>query len=451
MMRLLTAAILIAGLSAVYFLTAGGSKGTTAAPIYDALGPHCRTVPVGALAGQPWPLWCYAQLNNGPSTHTQGANSWVDDFEHNLSLAACCPGYKVYNQVGSLFKAVHWRHANHWMVDLSGIDSDGPPPWDLGSVHMRPDRSFRFQDRGDGRGPVLIVEAEVAAGIEDYGGSVWPELIVSAAPDPTTCRPTSSCVYAYDIFANYYTVGCRLQSEGTPICAFYDNTGRGPGQGGRVWEISHFQCGNTGEAGCSNRFGGHPVTVPGAHRFCAGTDPDTNCRDLFRWELSANDIRLYVNGTLYMRHWNFTPEKRLPAAFINAPVYVYFADAIFKDGRPTQRLHWDRVAVNPDLMGAGPPPPQATATPTNTPAAAATATRTPTVTATTTTPGATSTPSAPLPCPDITKDGIVDNYDAFYVWIAVLFWPDPSIDYNLDGVVDMDDFNFTFESQGRVC
>jgi hypothetical protein len=333
--------------------------------------PTCSQVPMGALPGQPPPIWCLDPPETGSPTITQGTNSWLDEFDHHLSTASLGAGYRVFDRQGaSIFRSQHWRHADHWMTDVSGRDQDGPGPWDFGGALMRPDRSFRFQNG------MLIVEADVAAGIAEYAGNAWPELIVSTAPAPTGILVDS--LYGYGVFGGQWAVGCRLQSSRDPICAMYDNTGRGAGEGGRTFEISSHQ--HEG----AQVFGGgaHNPTLDAAWRRCVGTDPDTNCRDRFRWELSRDTLTMYVNGVKYMEHRGLPPEKQLPNAMLNGDVYVYFADWIFKPDVDAVRFHWDRLAVNPTTppgpapgAGAGAPPvpptPTATPTPTSTPAPAA--------------------------------------------------------------------------------
>ena len=203
-----------------------------------------------------------------------------------------------------------------------------------------------------------MIEAEVAAGVVDYQGIAWPELVVTTAAAQTQLRPNGT--YVYEAFPGHWTVGCRLQADGAPTCALLDNTAGGDSTA-RVWEISHFQCGNTQGPFCTQKYGGHPAVVPNVHRFCQGTDPDTNYRDRFRWEISADKLTLYVNGTRYMEHAGFDPSIRIPPALLSSDVYVYFGDFLFKS-RPVTRFHWDRIAINP---GSPPgPAPGATATPT---------------------------------------------------------------------------------------
>jgi hypothetical protein len=307
-------------------------------PAPDANCPWGDKTPSGALPPA-LPIWC-APLATGASTVGDGSNSWVDDFNHNLSNAEIGDGYKVFdNQGASVYRTEHFRHNDHWMVDVSGVDGDGPGPWNFGGAALRPDRSFKFQD---GK---LVVEADAAAGIDEYGGSAWPEIVVTTAPAPSGLVDES---YAYGMFKGYWTVGCRLQSSRQPICAMYDDTGRSSGAGGRRFEISFFQ-----HEGAAQVFGGGPFSpeTDKAWRVCHQTDPDLNCRDRFRLELSRDTVTLFVNGTKYMEHRGLPADKQLPDALLQGDVYVYFASWINKPEAPVTRFHWDRLAVNPSASG----------------------------------------------------------------------------------------------------
>jgi hypothetical protein len=268
----------------------------------------------------------------------QGGNSWLDEFNHGLSTASLGAGYRAFEvQGGSINQSQHFRHADHWMVDVNGVDQDGSGPWNFGGATVRPDRSFRFQD---GK---LVVEADVAAGLAEYGGNAWPELVVTTAATPTAA-PSRDNTYSYDFFANDWTLGCRLQPERGPICALFDNTGRGAGAGGRVFEISAFQ-----HEDAQSVYGGGPFTpeTDAAWRVCQDDDPDLDCRDRFRLELTRDTLTLFVNGVKYMEHQGLPAGKQLPDALVNGPVYVYFGSWIYKPDTETVRFHWDRLAVNP--------------------------------------------------------------------------------------------------------
>jgi hypothetical protein len=297
--------------------------------------PWPAVTPAGALPPA-LPAWCSAPTT-GRATFVDGPTSWLDTFDHGLSEADMGPGYRVFdNQGASVYRTQHFRHNDHWMVDVSGVDQDGQGPWNFGGAVARPDRGFRFRD---GK---LVVEVDAAAGVKEYGGSAWPEIIVTTAPTPTGVVDDS---YAYGIFKGHWAVGCRLQSSRQPICAMYDDTGRGSGSGGRAFEISHFQ-----HEGATQVSGGGPFTPEqdAAWRVCEGTDADLNCRDRFRWELSRDTLTLYVNGVKYMEHRGLPSNKQLPEALLNSEVYVYLASWIYKPAAPVTRFHWDRIAVNPE-------------------------------------------------------------------------------------------------------
>lgn len=370
-----------------------------ASPAQQAVNLHCDEVPMGALAPAR-PIWCEDHVNTGPSTFVQGANSWSDDWEADLNHASLGEGYRVF-EAGSVVRTQHFRHGfglaagEHWMVDVSGLDAvgvEGPDDWDLGGATMRPDRSFRFENG------TLVVEAVVAAGVAEYGGVAWPELVVTTAPEPTGHRADG--IYNYDEYAGHYTLGMRLQPNREPIAAFFDNSQRGPGQGGRVFEISHFQNGASswGE-GAQLKWGGHPSIgdLGAAWRVCQGDDPDLFCRDHFRWEIEQDRFTVSVNGVKYMEHAGFPAAQQLPDAFVNGEVYVYFGSWVFKPGRVV-RVHWDALRINPESSG---PPPTVTPspvppTPTPVPPIPPTATPSPTAPAPAATPTATSVPACEI-------------------------------------------------------
>jgi hypothetical protein len=298
-------------------------------------------------------------LSSGvPATFSQGANSWLDDFEHGAAMTDMGPGYKRF-EVSSLSansKTATFRHNNHWMVDVFA------PGGGVGGSMMRPDRAFKFEN---GK---LIVETDVAGGIEDYEGFAWPEITVStaSAPDgfnygPTPAKSTGDDLYAYGRFGGFDTVGIRLTGA-RPIMAYYDTTERGFACG-RVWELSWFQdgSGQCDAAKDADIWGGGEWAAPGAVRSCRGTDPDTNCRDRFRWELTQDKITLYANGRKLMEHTAVAGRHLVPDSILNGNVYVYFSDSVYQPpSDKVVRFHWDRVAVNPTT---GP-----TASPTCTPA-----------------------------------------------------------------------------------
>lgn len=311
----------------------------------------CSQTPLGALPPS-IPTWC-SPIASGPTTFVNGANSWLDEFNHGLTNASLGSGYRVFTsadagQDDKLVRQAHFRHADHWMVDIQGRDRDGGPPWNYGGATMRPDRSFRFEN---GR---LVVEADVAAGISQYAGSAWPELTVTTAPAPTGVIDD---LYAYGIFRGQWTFGCRLEDQRGINCALWDNTGRVDDAGGRRYELPlrGYQGMTIYEASDAVR--------NGAWRRCVGTDPDLNCRDRFRLELERTAWRLFVNGTRIYEASNIPQDRQLPDAMVNGDVYVYFASWIAKPNADTVRFHWDRLAVNPGSNGGPSPMPTATPVP----------------------------------------------------------------------------------------
>jgi hypothetical protein len=286
--------------------------------------------PLGALPTQPPPIFC-SIANHGPGTEIVGANSWVDDFDHGLSFADFTgTGYRIFENGGFVGETRHWRHADHWMVDVAA-PPDHPLGWNEGMAMMRPDRSFRFEDG------MLVVEAVVAAGVEEYGGPVWPEILVSTGAAPHYEMHGN---YGYEKFPEDWTLGCRLQSSGWPICALKSNDGdtQTNRYSNRVYEISPGL-----ESGSTSYY--QPWDAGGApnpHRFCAATDPDMHCRDLFRLELSDSSLTLFVNDVKYFEQTGLPP---FPVA--DEDLYVYFPSVVVGMQAEAARFHWDRVAINP--------------------------------------------------------------------------------------------------------
>jgi hypothetical protein len=270
---------------------------------------------------------------NGPETYTESANGWLDNFDHGLTNATIGEGYRVFEIASgrdSLFRSQHFRSNNHWMVDIAGHDQNGGPPWNHGGSMMRPDRTFRFEN---GR---LMIEADVAAGIQAYGVNAWPEIDISTAPAPTGVVVDNG--YGYGQFGGDWAMGIRLQpGQRAPIAALYRPDGI------RTFEISFFQ-----DAG-AHVFGGGPFSPAqdAAWGVCRSEDPDIVCRDRFRWEITRDTLTLYVNGVKYMEHSGLPPDKQIPDAMMNADLYVYFSDWVYLPQADTVRFHWDRLAVNP--------------------------------------------------------------------------------------------------------
>lgn len=303
--------------------------------------------PVGALPPA-IPIWCEASVGTAGATFQTGPDAWRDDFGYGTKVVALGDGYTVFDSLAGT-RSQHWRQNNHWMVDVFGTPSQ------VGGAMMRPNRSFQFQN---GK---LVIEAQVAAGIQTYGsagGDAWPELVVSTASQPT--GKVVDGLYAYGQFGGHSTLGCRLQGSREPICALYDSSGRTVFDGGRRFEISFFQ--DSDGAGASHTGGGpYGAAANAAWRTCNGTNPDIFCRDTFRWELTRDTLTLFVNGFQYMKHYlGSSPQFQLPDAMLNGPVYAYFADWVYQPGNVVSRFHWQHLAVNPTgSMGAPPGAPPA--------------------------------------------------------------------------------------------
>ncbi len=291
--------------------------------------------PAGSLPGQPPPVLCNI-VNAGPDTSVPGNNRWFDAFDHGLSFANFAnTGYQLFEAAGGIYKSIHWRHANHWMVDIVPHANDNTPYSGLGGAIMRPNSSFHFEN---GK---LVVETDVAAGMLAYANKAWPEIVVSMGSAPE--GPTQGgSTYAYDLFPSSWTLGCRLQTERRPICALKDDSGNYESgtSSYRVWEMSWFQLVGT------EVFGGTEFGEQGNYwRLCQTTDPDSQCRDRFRLELTQTSLTMYVNGIKYFEQTGLPP---LPDSFVNGDLYVYFASMQAGHDADTIRFHWDRVAINPD-------------------------------------------------------------------------------------------------------
>jgi hypothetical protein len=301
-------------------------------------------LPVGAVPGQPPPVFCSID-EQGPDTSLEGPNSWVDEFDHGLSFAGFAgTRYQVFEKVGFVYNTLHWRHADHWMVDLASHAPDLPARWVRGGALMRPDRAFHFEN---GR---LVVEADAAASVEGYVSHAWPELVISTGSVPHDV----GSLYAYDLFPEDWTLGCRLQDTRFPVCTLKSDGGdatEGKGSA-QVWEISaHQQVGTLND-------GGHPFEGRGDYwRLCGEGNPDDVCRDRFRLELTQTSLTLFVNGFKYFEQTGLPP---LPDELVSGEVYVYFASMVVSHPAEAIRFHWDRLSVNPGTQpspapGAGLP------------------------------------------------------------------------------------------------
>ncbi len=318
--------------SLVLLAACAEAPGPSDVPLEDA-NDTCAPLPLFGMPAPVQPTWCQA-LADGPPTFQASANAWLDEFDHGLSLATLGDGYVAFDRPPAFApdcSVQHFRHNNHWMVDLGTDGCEG--------ALMRPDAAFQFED---GK---LDVEATFAAAIEAYQPRVWGEIVVTTAPAPTAA--SNGELYAYSMFPDDWAFGCRLQPSRVPTCALFDDSGRGSFDGGRIMEISFFQ-----HEGAAEVFGGEPGPHGGpwdrAWRTCTNQDPDLTCRDEFRLELERDAVRLFVNGVRYMEHSGLPASKSLPAALLEGDVYVYFASWSSRLGEVASgaRFHWDRLAVN---------------------------------------------------------------------------------------------------------
>lgn len=301
--------------------------------------------PVGALPSQPPPVFCTID-GAGPGTAEAGDNRWIDDFDHGLSFASFDgAGYEVFDAVGTVHRSIHWRHADHWMVDIApdAIDERWPDSAGGGAM-IRPDQTFSFVD---GK---LVVEATFAPAIHGYDtltpgsvGTAWGEIDVTTGSAPMDGRRGAG--YGYDFFPGHYTLGCRMQPDTNIICSLMDNTDRGLLDGGRMWEMSFFQHVGT------EVFGGNDFVERGSlHQECGPGVPDAQCRMTFRMELTETSVAVYIDDTLYFEQTGIPP---LPTELLEGDLHVYAASMLGRHDADTVRFHWDRFAVNPDNTGSG--------------------------------------------------------------------------------------------------
>ena len=329
------------------------------------------TTPLGAVFPAV-PEWCSTPLTTVVDTHTEGANSWVDEFNHGQTHAQLSPAYVAQEANGDACDTIWFSHNNHWMVDIQG--DNGPYPTLCGAT-MRPNRTFRTEN-----GKVTI-EFEVAspiAGTRDVAGlsDAWPEFTVTTDPTPGNLRQNGT--YIYETFAGHWTFGCRMQQSKHPICALYQPADGPPAQPYRRWEINQ----NGGDV--TSELNGGPATgaIADAWKGCTSTqDPDVVCRNKHRVEITSTTIKFYVNGVEGYSAVFLNDEVK---NILDNPFYVYFGDFAYRIEQDTVvRFHWDRLAIN-----AG-----SNQTPTPTPSPSPTITATPTVTATPS-PTVTATPTA---------------------------------------------------------
>jgi hypothetical protein len=220
---------------------------------------------------------------------------------------------------------------DHWMVDVAGGERGG--------VLLRPNRAFAWEN---GK---LIVEADVAAGIFEYGDSAAVEIDISTAPAPT--GKVTDVNYGYGVFGGEATLGCRFQADRSVNCALFDTQSR-PGNPsvfgnelGRVWQVLPFQ--HVGAV----QYGGEPLSSNGHFRACPPNTMDMACRDRFRLELTKDSLKIFVNGMLHFEQSEIPPQYQIPDALVRGENYVYFTSWTNRPLEPVYRFHWDRIAINP--------------------------------------------------------------------------------------------------------
>lgn len=366
------------------------AAGQVNAPAGQAAPVECydEHIVSGALPAQPGPVYCMLTDQPG-STAVAGANSWVDEFNHDVGMATMAgSSYEVFGPFGDVLEGMTWRggsQKDHWMVDLTP-----DPAGTTGGTVVRPDQSFRFTDDG-----TLTIEADYAAAHPDYGPDAWGELIVTTASASSGYRP--GALYGYELFPNHWTLGCRLQPSRVPICSLMrDVPGGGTTETERAWEISFFQ--HEGDA----VFGGVPPQ-DSAWRACEPGEGDANCRDRFRLTLTETSLRLDVNGVHYFSQ---TGLPELPAELLNEEVYVYFGSMFSRHNGETIRYHWDRLAVNPELVDSSDPqPPTTPVSPTTQAPPVIEVPSVPPTVPSITTPPTTGGPELPHDCPFAPTDG----------------------------------------------
>jgi hypothetical protein len=297
--------------------------------------------PLGGIPPQK-PEWCDHVHQDGADTHVEGANAWLDAFDHGDLHKELSAVYAHGKANGDACDIIHFAHNNHWMADIRG--NNGPYPT-MCAAWMRPDRTFTVAPNG-----TLVIEFEVASPIAgtrnvEAISDAWPEFTVTTDPTPGVLRPNGT--YLYETFVGYWTFGCRMQQSKHPICALYEPADGVAGGPTRRWEINQ-----NGGAVASEQNGGPPgpgSQIDVAWVACTSTqDPDTMCRNKHRVELSKDRIKFFVNDV-----------ASYSATFINddmdtlmgGPLYVYFGDFAYLIEQDTVvRFHWDRLAINPQLL-----------------------------------------------------------------------------------------------------
>lgn len=344
--RLLVVIFVISASAAV----AGVPSGRPGHHQNDGAAPECGSTapPLGALPPA-LPAWCGA-LATAKDTAMRKPNSWSDGFASGASHARLPGSYLVFEDARraiaraatSVHRTQHFGHNGHWMVDIAGQGSPagvyegsaadfftGP---NNGGALMRPDASFRFADDH------LVIEFETSAGMTTYGDRVWPEIVVTTAPAPSGSETNGW--YAAGLFRGYPAVGCAFPSDRLSECRIYDAD--------KI--TANLSARSSG--GAASMFGGAPTTdaLDRAWHLCGPTDPDAVCRDRFRIEFARDAVTIFVNGVRYMEHRGLPLRAQLPDDLLRSSVYVYFASWAYLVDPTVARVHWGRVAVNPDPL-----------------------------------------------------------------------------------------------------
>ena len=325
---------------------AGGTWMRVSAPAPRSA--ECAGPPLGALPPA-LPAWC-DELAMAIDTAARTPDGWSDGFQSGAVHARLAKSYLVFEDprpsasraLTTVYRTEHFAHNGHWMVDIAGHGAPngiyegsaadfftGP---NNGGALMRPDMAFRFSDGH------LIVEFDASAGMLAYGDRVWPEIVVTTAPVPSS-RETNGW-YAAGLFGGYSTVGCSFPSDRLSECRVYDAD--------KI--TANLNAGSS--AGATEMFGGAPIgqAQRAAWHTCTASDPDASCRDHFRVDLSRDAITIWVNGVRYMEHRGLPARSQLPADLLTKDVYVYFASWAYLVEPTVARVHWGRIAINPDPL-----------------------------------------------------------------------------------------------------
>ena len=344
-----------------------------------------QVLPTGQVSPSPdndpqIPLYCVSAPVQAPTRVTH-ANDWVDNFGTSgyARFQDGDMGYRVFDTLGGVTRTAHLINGDHW-IDDNRVQFGG-------GAMLRPDRTFSFEN---GR---LVVEGDVAAGKQVYGGNQWVEFVVSTAAQPDLRPPDAAeQEYAYGRFKGSPTFGCRFQNGGENTCAGFTGSSLSfpPTEDkppcfslspDRLWELSYFQ--DCGDNFGGTHFGGFSDPQHSVWRSCDASQNYDDCLDRFRIELSKTGLVIYVNGIRYFEDSGWDSRHQLPDGLVNAPVYVYFADWGTVSPDTVYRFHWGRLAVNPHdgngnilppspspTFSGGPTPPPTPPPPTTPPATA---------------------------------------------------------------------------------